>query len=381
MQFRDLLGHEDLKLRLIRTVQEERISHALMFFGPPGSGKLSLALAYAQYISCSNRGENDSCGTCPSCIKYSGLVHPDLHFVFPVMTTSKISKDPVSDHYIAEWREALLKNPYINENQWYEAIDAENKQGLISKNESNEILRKLNLKSYEAEYKIMIIWLPEKMNPPAANALLKMIEEPPPKTLFLMVSENTGLILSTILSRTQLLRVPPLGDEEVRHGLRERGFSDEGIISDAVRKGNGNFSLALVVAENDEQEHANFELFATLMRLAYQRKMGEISEWVDRVSGLGRERIKQFLTFGLRMVRENFMLNIKKDEITFMSGEETEFSRKFAPFINRQNVMEIAAAFNDTANYIEANAYARIALMDMAITIIMQLRKTAPSGQ
>jgi len=376
MLFKEVLGHSELKQRLIRTVKEERISHALMFFGPPGSGKLSLALAYARYISCEQRGEEDSCGVCPSCLKYNGLVHPDLHFVYPVMITGKVSKDPVSDHFIADWRQAILSNPYMNENQWYEAIGAENKQGLISKNESTEILRKLNLKSYEAEYKVMIIWLPEKMNAAAANTLLKMIEEPPPKTLFLMVSENTGQILTTILSRTQLIRVPPLDVDFVRKGLQEKGFSDSKLIEDAVKKGNGNFSLALVVAENDEQEHANFELFASIMRLAYQRKMAEISAWVDSLAGMGRERIKQFLTFGMRMVRENFMLNIKKDEITFMSAEEEDFSRKFSPFIHKDNVMEIATAFNEAANHIEANAYARIVLMDMAITIIMQLRKT-----
>jgi len=378
MQFKDVLGHAELKQRLIRTVKDERISHAQMFFGPPGSGKLSLALAYAQYISCEQRGEEDSCGSCPSCIKYNGLVHPDLHFVYPVMVTGKVSKDPVSDHFIQEWREAVLSNPYMNENQWYEAIGAENKQGLISKNESNEILRKLNLKSYEAEYKIMIIWLPEKMNAASANTLLKMIEEPPPRTLFLMASENTGQILTTILSRTQLIRVPPLADEFIRTGLQAKGYSDDKLVSDAVKKGNGNFSMALVVAENDEQEHINFELFAAIMRLAYQRKMADISEWVDRMAGMGRERIKQFLTFGMRMVRENFMLNIKRDEITFMSAEEEDFSRKFSPFIHSGNVMEIAAAFNDAANHIEANAYARIVLMDMSITIIMQLRKANP---
>ncbi len=225
----------------------------------------------------------------------------------------------------------------------------------------------------------MIIWLPEKMNAASANTLLKMIEEPPPRTLFLMVSENTGMILSTILSRTQLIRVPTLEDDYIRQGLREKGFEDEKVISDAVRKGNGNFSLALVVAENDEQEHSNFELFANLMRLAYQRKLAEIAEWVDKTSGLGRERIKQFLAFGMRMVRENFMLNIHQEDITFLSAEEDEFSRKFAPFINRENVIEIAAAFNDAANHIEANAYARIVLMDMAVSIIMLLRKGAPA--
>ena len=212
MLFREVLGHNELKERLIRTVTEERIHHAQMFVGPPGSGKLALALAYARYISCQQRGESDACGSCPSCLKYDKLAHPDLHFVYPVMTNKQVTKNPVSDHFIESWRKAIGENPYLSENQWYEAIGAENKQGYISRQESTEILRKISLKSYESEYKTMIIWLPEKMNRSSANTLLKMIEEPPPKTLFLMITQNTEIILPTILSLAQIIRVPPLDE-------------------------------------------------------------------------------------------------------------------------------------------------------------------------
>src|SRR6056297_938296 len=207
MQFKEVLGQEQVKSRLVRSVRDGRISHAQLFFGPEGAGSMPLAIAYAQYISCTEPVDDDACGSCPSCIKYSKLAHPDLHFVFPVVNIKGKAGKTVSDHYIKEWREAVTDNPYISENQWYEVIGAANMQGLIGRSESNDVLRKLSLKSYESPYKVLIIWLAEKMHVSAANALLKFIEEPPDRTVILMVAEHTDQILPTILSRTQRIRI------------------------------------------------------------------------------------------------------------------------------------------------------------------------------
>lgn len=377
MLFSEVLGHKALKDRLIRTVSDERIHHAQMFVGPPGSGKLALALAYARYISCKQPAESDACGSCPSCRKYSKLAHPDLHFVFPVMTNKRVIKNPVSDDFIETWREKIGQNPYISENQWYEAIGAENKQGYISRRESSNILSKLSLKSYESEYKIMIIWLPEKMNRSSANTLLKMIEEPPSKTLFLMVAENTEMILPTILSRAQKIQVPPLDAESVREGLLNLFPEDPGLVDDVVRRSSGNFSTALQLLQNEEMDRLHFDQFTDFMRKCYKREIIALGEWVESIAGLGRERIKLYLEYGLRMVRENFMLHLKQPQITYLTRKEADFSQKFSAFIHPGNAFEIAAEFQEAIRHIEANGYPRLVLMDLSVKTILLLKRPA----
>ncbi len=375
MKFSEVLGQEEIKQRLIRTVKEERISHAQLFFGPSGVGKLPLAIAYAQYISCENRTELDSCGTCPSCIKFAKLVHPDLHFVFPVFTNKEVKTNPVSDHFIEQWRTILDINPYLTENQWYEAIGAENKQGLISKHESTSILRKLSLKSYEGEYKVMIIWLPEKMNASAANSLLKSIEEPYSKTIFLLISENTELILPTILSRTQMIRVAPLKSENIAEGLQKNFPEAQELIEDVIRRSNGNYSKALQMMVSDELDNTHFEEFTYFMRKCYKREIIDINTWVERMAGLGRERLKLFFSYCLRMIRENFVLNLKQNDISFLSKKEDEFSQKFSAFIHSGNVYDLTSEFEKASQHIEANGYARLVLMDLAIKTILLLKQ------
>jgi DNA polymerase-3 subunit delta' len=293
MLFKEIIGQAEIKSRLLNLVRDDRTPHAMMLFGPPGTGKLALGIAMAQYLSCTDRQPDDACGVCPSCLKLSKLIHPDLHFVVPVLKTSKVPKDPVSDHFMEEWRGAFLSNPYLSENQWYETIGAENMQGMISKEESLQMIRKMGFKPYESEFRMMVIWLPEKMNQPAANKLLKLIEEPPEKTLILMVSENTDKILPTILSRTQLFHVPPLSESMIREGLLLHENTDQQLVEDAIRKANGNFNMALQTLRQDENERYYFDLFTGLMRLCYSRKIIEINDWVEQVAGLGRERQKQ----------------------------------------------------------------------------------------
>lgn len=378
MQFREVIGQQMIKDRLIRSVEDGRISHAQLFFGPHGVGKLPLAIAYAQYISCENRNEKDSCGTCRSCIKYSKLAHPDLHFVFPVVNVKQGASKAVSDHFIQQWRETVPLNPYITENQWYEVIGAENKQGLISRNESTEVLRKLSLKSYESEYKILILWLAEKMNPPAANSLLKLIEEPPDKTVFLLISENTDQIIPTILSRTQMIRVGPLEAENLKEGLKERFPDGEDIIEDVIQRANGDFSIALQLMEEDEQDNENFNEFMFLMRKCYGRDIIEIQKWTEKMAGWGRERLKLFLSYSLRMVRENFMLNLKQDKISYLTKKEAEFSQRFSAFIHEGNVFKMAEEFELAIDHIESNGFAKLVLLDLAIKNILLLKMPAP---
>ena len=380
MLFREIIGQKEVKSRLLKMVHEDRVPHAMMFFGPPGTGKRSLALALAQYLACGNREEHDSCGVCPSCIKFSKLVHPDLHMVFPVMTTQKVSKDPTAEQFLTEWREAFLENPYLSENQWYEAAGAENKQGIINVKESDSIIRLLGLKPYESEYRLVMIWLPERMNQAAANKLLKQLEEPPEKTVIMMVSEGTERILPTILSRTQLLLVPPIEENLLRESLMKIQGGEPGLIEDAVRRANGNFNTALTTLRKDEQELYYFEQFTSLMRLAYSRSILEINSWVEGIAGIGRERQKQLLDYSLSLLRENFMLHMKQPALNFMSRKESEFSERFSPFIHDANIHDLVESFSLAANHIEANGNPRIIFMDLSIKVIRLLMQKPESS-
>ena len=382
MFFRDIPGQAEIKENLRKTVHDSRISHAQMFYGPAGSGKLALALAFARFILCTNPGEEEACGTCPSCIKVSKLVHPDLHFVFPTGTPEKKSEkksdkteDSPADKTIEKWREALIENPFIDQYQWYEKIGIENKQGLIGTKESNEIIRKLNLKPYEADFKILIMWLPERMNSTAANKLLKMVEEPPPGTVFLLVSESVGEVLSTIQSRTQMIKIPRFKDEDVREALKLRFNSENQVIEDAVKVANGNFNEALNSIKADELNKFNFEQFVNFMRACYAKKIPEIMDCVEEISKTGRERQKLFLSYGIRMLRENFLVNTGHNSLSHMARYEDELAIKFSRFIDKENIFGLYEEFNTAYNHISANAYARIVFLDLGLKVVKLIRK------
>lgn len=376
MFFRDIPGQKEIKESLIRTVREGRISHAQLFYGPEGSGKLALALAYAQYISCTNQQDEDSCGKCPSCIKYAKLVHPDLHFVFPATSpsTTKSDETPV-EKALEKWREIVIENPFFDQYQWYDKIGIENKQGMIGVKESAEIIRRLNLKPYESDFKILIMWLPERMNATAANKLLKMVEEPPVGTVFLLVSEVPGEILPTILSRTQMIKIPRLTDEDVRSALKARTeFSDE-LIEDAVILSNGNFNKALSSLNEDGQNKVNFDQFVSFMRICFVFSMVDLTDWVEEIAKSGRERQKMFLSYGLRMVRENFLVNTGHLQISHMAKYENDWSVKFSKFINGKNVIDIYEELNLAYNHISANVNAKIVFLDTGLKIGRMLKK------
>ena len=268
MQFKDIAGQSELKSTLIQTVKEQRVSHAQLFLGREGSGNLAMAIAYAQYISCGNKTGNDSCGTCPSCIKYNKLIHPDLHFAVPIAKRKDEEKSVITENILGEWREAVLENPYLNLFQWMEALQVENKQLIINARECDEIIKKLSFKPFESEYKVMIVWMPEKLFHAAAPKLLKILEEPSPKTLFILVAENYEMILPTILSRTQLVKFPKIKDEDISAGLMEKFHLQPAQASAISHLVDGNYNEAIHLAKEAKDESFNHKNFLPWMRLA-----------------------------------------------------------------------------------------------------------------
>ncbi|MDR1666624.1 MAG: DNA polymerase III subunit [Bacteroidales bacterium] len=378
MLFAEIAGQEKLKRQLIRTVRENRISHARLFLSPEGAGGLALAIAYAQYISCPNRNETDSCGQCPSCNKYGKLIHPDLHFVFPVIKSG--SGKTVSDMFIKEWRETLIRNPYLTYSQWLSTMSSDNKQGSIFVDESREILSKLSLKSYEGGFKIVIIWMAEKMNIQAANKLLKILEEPPEKTLFVLIAESSDLILSTILSRTQLVKIPKVDIPDLTDYLVRNCRCNEQQARDVAMLSNGNLAKAMAILQSEtEQESLFLEQFMSMMRLCWavwgkKQSMLELIDWSNQMASMNRESQKAFLLYGLRMVRENFMLNCKQPQLAFLTKAENDFSSKFYPYIHPGNIAPLTEELSKAHYHIESNGNTKIIFLDMACKIVMLLR-------
>lgn len=363
MLFSEIIGQQAVKERLIRSVKDGRISHAQLFLGPQGSGSLAFAVAYAQYISCSNKQEHDSCGQCSSCIKYNKLVHPDLHFVYPVA----LSKDVrVSTDVAAQWRGAFLDNPYITLFNWFEQLDAENKQAVIGVEESGEILRKLSLTTYEAEYKIMIIWQAEKMNQQSANKLLKILEEPPDKTLFLLVCESEDQLLRTIVSRTQLIKINKISESDMIQSLGDR----HGLSPEAAEKiahlADGNYAEVLLLVNENENAGQNLLSFQKLMRASLKFDPKAVMAWIDEISAAGRERQKNFLNYALHIMRESLVLNYADEELVKLAADEQEFVKKFSPFIHGSNVERFIEELNKAHYHMERNANPKILFMDLA---------------
>lgn len=376
MRFADIIGQDDVKRHLIGTVKENRISHAQMFLGREGFGSLPLAIAYAQYINCQHRTDSDSCGECPSCRQISQLAFPDLHFVFPVPTAGSEDKS-VSDNFFEKWSEFIMQNPYGNYQQWLDFVGAGNSQGLIRVKESSEIIRKLSMKSFSAEYKIMIIWMPEKMHPDAANKLLKLIEEPYPKTLFLLVAESAEFILPTIISRTQLVRVPRIADSDIKAGLQQRAGISENAAEKIASISEGNFGKALEYCDHTADLAQNLELFMKLMRTSYSFKAPDMIALAEELGALGREKQKAFLTYCERMVRENLIMNRHLEKMTHLTDDEGNFAQKFSRFIHPQNSMLIAEALDKAIYHISRNASTKIVFMDTIITLARCLRMPA----
>ena len=374
MQFKNIIGQQKIKERLIKSVKNNRISHAQLFFGSEGTGKLALAIAYAQYINCTNKLENDSCGDCSSCKKYNNLVHPDLHFIFPVIKIG--SKEVISDDHIFEWREFLKKSQYFTYNQWIEQLDNENKQGGIFVHESKNILKKINLTTYESEYKVMIFWLAEKMNPQTSNKLLKIIEEPPPKTLFILITEDTEAIITTIKSRTQPVKIPNIDNDSLVSYIKNNSdITDENEINTAVKYSNGSLTSLNKFINNSEENIELFDFFVRFMRTCYKFNIDDINNLTSEFHTLKREKQKRFFKLTLRLIRENFMLNTNNDELSILTTPERNFSSKFSNFIHEGIIEELYTELKNAFYDIQRNGSDKIIFYDTAIKINKLLRK------
>ena len=376
MQFKDVIGQDAVKQRLIGSVRENHVSHAQLFLGPAGSGKLPLALAYAQYILCPNRTETDSCGVCPTCQKMQKLVHPDLHFVVPTATTKKIKSNPESDLFMEEWREYVIQNQgYVDTSSWYTFLDVENKQGYMSVRDAASLLRKLSMKSYEGEYKIAIIWMAEKMRVDTANKLLKLLEEPPEKTVFLLIAEYQEELLATIKSRTALVKIPAIDINKVQQALVERLGCAPQQAHDAAMISEGNWITACHSVQDSEEHKFFFTTFQQWMRLCFKAAYSELIDFSNNIKSLGREKQKELLEYGLRIVRNSLLFNNNLAEIVMLPNDEKTFNSKFAPFVNPANLAQIAELFEEAMRQIERNGYAPLIFTDMSFKMVGLLKK------
>jgi DNA polymerase III subunit delta' len=362
MLFNEVVGQIDLKSRMIEEINSGKMSHAQLFLGKNGYGNLALALAYTQFLFCKNRGETDACGECASCSKTRQLIHPDVHFVFP--TVQAISK--VSDGFINEWRETVLSSPYFNLNDWLNVIDVKGRRPIIGTEESKDLLKKLSLMSYEGGYKVVIIWMAEEMNPTFANKMLKTLEEPSDKTILLILAESTEYILPTIMSRTQVRKIPRLSFAEVSHYVQMNTHLSENESQSLVARVEGDISLIRAHLINAENENKNREMFILLMRSAYKKNVLEMMDWADQISGLGREAQKIFLEYALHMFRQSILKNYTEEQLIRVSREEGDFLKNFSRFITGNNVGEFLEVFSEAHYHIERNANPKILFTHLA---------------
>ncbi len=369
MQFEDIIGLQKIKEYLKSTVDSKKIPHAQLFVGDEGSGALPLAIAYAQYLLCSNAANPNSCN-----LKCNKLTHPDLHFSFPIVTTDKVKKNPVSNLFLNEWREIIQKNPYLSLFDWMQYLGVENKQGLINKAEAVEISKKLSIKSFEGGYKIMIIWMAEKLHNSAANLLLKLIEEPPENTIFILVAEDEEKIIKTIRSRCQALHIPRISEENMVKTLAKKLELSNNDALKVAHQANGNFNKALAIATQDNNDIVFEKWFITWIRTAFLARNPAVIEnlidWSNEIAKSGRETQKQFLHYCLNFFRQALLLNYKAGKLVYLETKTPNFDlKKFAPFVHSKNIVEINNTLNEAIYHIERNGNAKVILLDISIKL------------
>lgn len=376
MEFSEVLGHEHIKSYLKKGVDSRRIAHAQLFVGPEGSGALPMALAYASYLLKTSATSLDS-----HQLMIENFTHPDMHFAYPVTTTSKITKNPVSSHYLSEWRELLKSQPYGNLFDWYKLLGVDNKQGLISVREAEEIVKALALKSFEGGYKVMIIWMPEKMNNECANKLLKLIEEPPSKTLFILVSEDEEQLIDTIRSRCQIIHFPPLSETDIANGLIRDYDVNSNEAQKIAHQSEGNYNKACDLVYQDSEDLQFEKWFVIWVRSAFKAKgnksaIHDLIAWSEEIAKTGRETQKQFLLFCLSYFRQALMLNYNVHDLVYMEPKVDNFKlNNFAPFVHNLNILDITGELEQAIYHIERNGNSKIILTDLSIKLTRLLHR------
>lgn len=374
MYFKDIVGQQDLKKQLILSAKKEVVPHAQIFCGQGGAGTFALALGYARYLNCTDRSETDACGHCPSCVKYDNLEHPDLHFVFPIVSKKERKKE-VCDDYLPEWRSFLKGNTYFTMDEWLEVMDAGNSQAIIYSRESEEILRKLSLKIYEATYRILLVWLPEKMHVSCANKLLKIIEEPPQNTIILLVSEEPDMVLGTILSRAQRINIRPICQDDIMQALVEQEKLEKDQAEEIAHLAVGDYHKALNLITTDDETGFYLDHFIGMMRNSWARDVKGMKARAELLAGIGRERQKNFLSYCQHLIRENFMCRFQSTDINYMNRREKEFSVKFSPYVNERNVFELMDELAKAERHIMQNVNGKMVFFDLALRITVFIRR------
>lgn len=374
IDFGHVPGHEDIKERLRESVATGHVPHALMFSGPPGSGKMMLARAFARYLHCENKVNGDACGHCRSCRLHDENDHPDLHFVFPIVKSEKLKRRVSADVY-DQWREMLDKYPTMPEEKWLELLDAGNSQTAIYVNEAEEIVKADAYPPYASDRKIFIVWCPERLRPEAANKLLKVIEEPSEGTIFIMVSENELKVLPTIFSRLQRIHVGRYSDKEIEKYLKERhGFNTNQYFSYAPLC-NGSLTRADELGSHTGETEEFLTMYRDVMRAAYSKRVGMLKILAERTAAYGREKLCRYLDYTARMIRENFIHNLKHPGLMAMTPDEEAFSERFSPFVNHANVEDFASETDMARRDIERNANARLVMFDYFVQCIILLQR------
>lgn len=379
IRFTDVIGQEETCRRLVQMAADNRLPHALLLCGPQGCGKMATALAFASYLLCTDRSATDgACGHCRQCAMLRSWHHPDLHFSYPVIRPAGTGSEHrmSSDDYSQEWNAMLVRDSYFSLDTWLSQMGAENQQAQMGVGESDVILKRLSLKSSQGGYKVCIIWLPERMNDECANKLLKIVEEPPHLTLFIMVSEEPGLIIETIRSRTQRIDMPAISTADIERALMQQRGIEQKDAARVARIAAGSWLKACETLKADNENRLFLDMFKTLTRTAYKRDVRELKNWSEAVAAFGRERQKRLIAYFLRLIRENFMYNFHIPELCYMTSEEETFARNFARFVNENNVMPLTDMLNRTMRDISQNANPKIQFFDLALNVTLVLQKS-----
>jgi DNA polymerase III subunit delta' len=384
MQFSEILGQDYIKNHLTKSALSGRIPHAQLFVGPEGSGTLAMAIAYAQFVLCNNYADENTGGNESCNLKFRTLTHPDLHFIYPNVTNEDVKSKPKSADFIMDWREFVLQNPYGSLFDWYKHLGVQNKQGEIRVDDAQDILKSLALKSYEGGYKIMIVWMAEKMNIAASNKLLKLLEEPPEKTLFILVSEDEEAIIQTIRSRCQVLHFGALPEAVIAKTMKEKYFLDLDSATKIAHQAQGNYNKALHILQNDSNDLSFEKWYVEWVRAAFRAKgnvtaIHDLISWSEEIAALGREGQKQFLNYCIVMFRQALLLNYDTNKLVYIEPTVEKFSlEKFAPFVNGNNINEIFSELSDAIYHIERNGNAKIILTDLSIKLTRLIHKNQP---